>query len=70
MSDAAPILAVESLSVRRADGAAHTWLSDRSQTTVIEFDKPARNGEHPTMKPVELVIRALQATQPTNMAPK
>jgi DNA modification methylase len=36
------------------DGAAHTWLSDRSQTTVLEFDKPARNAEHPTMKPVEL----------------
>ncbi len=36
------------------DGAAHTWLSDRSQTTVLTFDKPARNGEHPTMKPIEL----------------
>jgi site-specific DNA-methyltransferase (adenine-specific) len=37
-----------------ADGAAHTWLSDRSQTTVLEFDKPARNTEHPTTKPVDL----------------
>jgi DNA modification methylase len=37
------------------DGAAHTWLNDRSQTTVLEFDKPARNGEHPTMKPVALI---------------
>ena len=36
------------------DGAAHTWLGDRSQTTVLAFDKPARNGEHPTMKPVAL----------------
>jgi DNA modification methylase len=36
------------------DGAAHMWLSDRSQTTVLEFDKPSRNAEHPTMKPVEL----------------
>lgn len=36
------------------DGAAHNWYADRSQTTVIEFDKPARNGEHPTMKPVGL----------------
>lgn len=35
-------------------GAAHTWNSDRKQTTVLEFDKPARNGEHPTMKPVDL----------------
>lgn len=28
--------------------------SDRRQTTVLEFNKPNRNGEHPTMKPVEL----------------
>ena len=36
------------------DGAPHTWLGDRSQTTVLEFDKPARNADHPTTKPVEL----------------
>ena len=36
------------------EGAAHYWGSDRKQTTVLEFDKPHRNGEHPTMKPVEL----------------
>lgn len=36
------------------DGASHNWYSDRCQTTVLEFNKPARNGEHPTMKPVEL----------------
>ena len=36
------------------EGASHFWNSDRKQTTVLEFDKPSRNGEHPTMKPVEL----------------
>jgi site-specific DNA-methyltransferase (adenine-specific) len=36
------------------EGAAHYWGSDRKQTTVLEFAKPSRNGEHPTMKPVEL----------------
>lgn len=36
------------------DGAAHLWANDRKQTTVMEFDKPARNGEHPTMKPVAI----------------
>lgn len=46
------------------DGAAHTWLSDRSQTTVLEFDKPARNGEHPTMKPVPLFLYLLQNSCP------
>lgn len=35
-------------------GAPHNWYSDRKQTTILEFDKPQRNGEHPTMKPVEL----------------
>ena len=36
------------------DGAAHECLGDRAQSTVLEFDRPARNGEHPTMKPVAL----------------
>jgi site-specific DNA-methyltransferase (adenine-specific) len=35
-------------------GAGHTWLSDRTQTTLLEFKKPNRSGEHPTMKPIEL----------------
>ena len=35
-------------------GASHNWYSDRKQTTVLEFNKPLRNGEHPTMKPVDL----------------
>ena len=37
-----------------ADSAPHTWLGDRAQTTVLEFDKPARNSDHPTTKPVDL----------------
>jgi len=36
------------------DGAAHLWSADRKQTIILEFAKPSRNGEHPTMKPVEL----------------
>lgn len=36
------------------EGAAHYWGNDRSETTVLEFDRPTRNGEHPTMKPVPL----------------
>ena len=35
-------------------GASHYWANDRKQTTVIDFDKPLRNVEHPTMKPVGL----------------
>lgn len=37
------------------EGAAHNWYTDRKQTTVLEFDRPKRNAEHPTMKPVELI---------------
>lgn len=36
-------------------GAPHRWWGDRKQTTLLEFDRPSRNGEHPTMKPVGLV---------------
>lgn len=36
------------------EGEAHNWYSDRKQTTIIDFDKPQRNGEHPTMKPIGL----------------
>lgn len=37
------------------EGASHEWYSDRKQTTVLEFDRPQRNAEHPTMKPVPLI---------------
>ena len=36
------------------DGASHLWASDRKQTTILDFDKPTKNAEHPTMKPVKL----------------
>jgi site-specific DNA-methyltransferase (adenine-specific) len=37
------------------EGAAHGWYSDRKQTTILEFDRPQRNAEHPTMKPIPLI---------------
>lgn len=36
-------------------GDSHSWYNDRKQTTVLEFARPSRSTEHPTMKPVELV---------------
>ncbi|QDV25951.1 DNA modification methylase [Aureliella helgolandensis] len=36
------------------DGASHGWYSDRKQTTVLNFDRPSRSEQHPTMKPVAL----------------
>jgi len=35
-------------------GSGHLWATDRKQTTILEFDRPNRSAEHPTMKPVEL----------------
>ena len=37
------------------DGANHLWMSDRKQTTILDFDRPVRNDIHPTMKPIALV---------------
>lgn len=37
------------------EGASHKWYSDRKQTTILEFDKPHRSLEHPTMKPIDLI---------------
>ncbi len=37
------------------DGGAHKWYSDRKQKTVWNFDRPSRNAEHPTMKPIDLI---------------
>ncbi len=34
--------------------AAHKWHADRKQSTVLEFDRPTKSLEHPTMKPVKL----------------
>jgi DNA modification methylase len=37
------------------EGKAHNWYSDRKQTTILEFDKPLRSEEHPTMKPIPII---------------
>lgn len=42
------------------DGAGHLWNADRKQTTVLDFQRPHRNGEHPTMKPVGLFDYQIQ----------
>ena len=36
------------------EGAAHLWNTDRKQTTVLDFDRPSRSDNHPTMKPVDI----------------
>lgn len=33
----------------------HQWYTGRKESTIWEFDKPKKNAEHPTMKPVSLI---------------
>ena len=33
----------------------HPWYSDRKQTTIWNYDKPKRNADHPTSKPLDLL---------------
>jgi DNA modification methylase len=42
------------------EGAQRHWCGDRDQGDVWQIKKPQRNDLHPTMKPVELVERALR----------
>ena len=37
----------------------HQWYADRKQTTIWEFDKPRKNADHPTMKPVALIAHPI-----------
>ncbi|MDC7707235.1 site-specific DNA-methyltransferase [Vogesella indigofera] len=42
------------------EGAQRHWCGDRDQGDVWNIKKPQKNGLHPTMKPVELVERAIR----------
>lgn len=42
------------------EGAAHYFVGDRTQTTVLDYSKPTRNGEHPTMKPIDLMAQLIR----------
>lgn len=48
------------------DGASHNWYSDRCQSTVLEFNKPSRSEEHPTMKPLDLIGYQIQNSTKNN----
>mgnify|MGYP000937840291 CR=1 FL=1 len=37
----------------------HNWYADRKQTTIWEFEKPKKNADHPTMKPVALIAHPI-----------
>lgn len=47
-------------------GAGHYFVDNRKQSIVLEFDKPSRNAEHPTMKPVDLLVYLIKNSSKEN----
>jgi site-specific DNA-methyltransferase (adenine-specific) len=41
------------------EGGAHTWHGDNKQDTIWNVDRPSKSEQHPTMKPIELIEKAL-----------
>ncbi len=41
-------------------GSSHSWYSDRTQTTVLNFDRPKASKEHPTMKPIAILAYLIE----------
>lgn len=48
------------------EGAGHYFIDKRNLTTVIDENKPMRNGEHPTMKPIPLFARLIENSSKEN----
>lgn len=44
----------------------HAWYAGRKETTIWEFDKPKKNGDHPTMKPIPLLAYPIQNSSLSN----
>lgn len=44
----------------------HLWYTGRKESTIWEFDKPKKNGDHPTMKPVPLLAYPIMNSSMSN----
>ena len=44
----------------------HNWYTGRKESTIWEFDKPKKNGDHPTMKPIPLLAYPIMNSSLTN----
>jgi DNA modification methylase len=44
----------------------HSWYAGRKETTIWEFDKPKKNGDHPTMKPIPLLAYPIKNSSMSN----
>lgn len=44
----------------------HQWYTGRKETTIWEFDKPKKNSDHPTMKPIPLLAYPIMNSSMSN----
>ncbi len=44
----------------------HLWYTGRKESTIWEFDKPKKNGDHPTMKPIPLLAYPIMNSSMSN----
>lgn len=44
----------------------HKWYAGRKETTIWEFDKPKKNSDHPTMKPIALISYPIKNSSMSN----
>lgn len=44
----------------------HQWYSGRKETTIWEFEKPKKNADHPTMKPIALLAYPISNSSMSN----
>lgn len=44
----------------------HQWYTGRKESTIWEFDKPKKNGDHPTMKPIPLLAYPITNSSMSN----
>lgn len=44
----------------------HQWYTGRKESTIWEFDKPKKNGDHPTMKPIPLIAYPIMNSSMSN----
>ncbi|HEL1597980.1 TPA: site-specific DNA-methyltransferase [Streptococcus suis] len=44
----------------------HQWYTGRKESTIWEFDKPKKNTDHPTMKPLDLIAYPIKNSSMTN----
>lgn len=48
------------------EGKAHYFINDRTQSTILEFDRPKQSTLHPTMKPIDLIAKLIKNSSREN----